>query len=137
MCGFASWTNFGEESREGLNGWGPIVRRADDNEQKSEMVGPGIDNSKRRRVEEEMMMARIAIGRMRATSRHRGSVRLLAFAAGLLFLTSIPVGAQDFKTMFAESEVRRSPGPTTTEAEVMAFADTWIEFYRRRKARAA
>jgi len=28
-------------------------------------------------------------------------------------------------------------GPTTTEAEVMAFADTWTEHYRRRKARAA
>jgi hypothetical protein len=28
-------------------------------------------------------------------------------------------------------------GPTTTEAEVMAFADTWIEHYHRRRARAA
>ena len=33
--------------------------------------------------------------------------------------------------------IRVSIGPASSEAEVMAFADTWIEFYRRRKARAA
>ena len=37
----------------------------------------------------------------------------------------------------ASSAIRVSIGPTTTEAEVMAFADTWIEHYRRRRARAA
>jgi cysteine desulfurase len=37
----------------------------------------------------------------------------------------------------AASAIRVSLGPTTTQAEVMAFADTWIEFYRRRNARAA
>ena len=37
----------------------------------------------------------------------------------------------------AASAIRVSMGPTTTEAEVMGFADAWIEHYRRRKARAA
>jgi cysteine desulfurase len=37
----------------------------------------------------------------------------------------------------AGSAIRVSMGPTTTEAEVMGFADTWIELYRRRKQRAA
>jgi cysteine desulfurase len=37
----------------------------------------------------------------------------------------------------ASSAIRVSIGPTTTEAEVMAFADTWIEHYCRRKSRAA
>jgi cysteine desulfurase len=37
----------------------------------------------------------------------------------------------------ARSAIRVSMGPTTTEAEVRAFADTWIERYRRRRARAA
>ncbi|HUS54140.1 MAG TPA: cysteine desulfurase family protein [Thermohalobaculum sp.] len=37
----------------------------------------------------------------------------------------------------ASSAIRVSMGPTTTEAEVMGFADTWIEHYRRRKLRAA
>jgi cysteine desulfurase len=37
----------------------------------------------------------------------------------------------------AGSAIRVSMGPTTTEAEVMAFADTWIEHYHRRRARAA
>ena len=37
----------------------------------------------------------------------------------------------------ASSAIRVSMGPTTTEAEVMAFADTWIGQYRRRRARAA
>ncbi len=37
----------------------------------------------------------------------------------------------------AASAIRVSLGPTTTEAEVRAFADRWIDLYRRRKARAA
>lgn len=37
----------------------------------------------------------------------------------------------------AASAIRVSLGPTTTEAEVRAFADTWIEHYRRRRAQAA
>jgi cysteine desulfurase len=45
--------------------------------------------------------------------------------------------AMGFDEETAASAIRVSLGPTTTEAEVMAFADTWIEFYRRRKVRAA
>ena len=45
--------------------------------------------------------------------------------------------AMGFDEETAASAIRVSLGPTTTQAEVMAFADTWIEFYRRRKARAA
>ncbi len=37
----------------------------------------------------------------------------------------------------ARSAIRVSMGPTTTEAEVMAFADTWIEHYTRRAKTAA
>lgn len=37
----------------------------------------------------------------------------------------------------AASAIRVSLGPATTEAEVRAFAATWIEHYRRRAARAA
>ncbi len=37
----------------------------------------------------------------------------------------------------ARSAIRVSMGPTTTEAEVMAFADTWIEHYARRAKNAA
>ena len=45
--------------------------------------------------------------------------------------------AMGFDEETAASAIRVSIGPATSEAEVMAFADTWIEFYRRRKARAA
>ena len=45
--------------------------------------------------------------------------------------------AMGFDEITASSAIRVSMGPTTTEAEVAAFADTWIEAYRRRKARAA
>ncbi|MEM7240327.1 MAG: aminotransferase class V-fold PLP-dependent enzyme, partial [Pseudomonadota bacterium] len=45
--------------------------------------------------------------------------------------------AMGFDDVTASSAIRVSMGPTTTEAEVMAFADTWIEHYNRRKARAA
>lgn len=37
----------------------------------------------------------------------------------------------------AASAIRVSLGPTTTEAEVRAFADRWTDLYRRRRARAA
>ena len=37
----------------------------------------------------------------------------------------------------ASSAIRVSIGPTTTEADVMGFADAWIEHYRRRSERAA
>ena len=45
--------------------------------------------------------------------------------------------AMGFDEETAASAIRVSMGPTTNEAEVMAFAGTWIENYRRRKARAA
>jgi cysteine desulfurase len=45
--------------------------------------------------------------------------------------------AMGFDEITAASTIRVSMGPTTTEAEVMGFADTWIEHYRRRKDRAA
>ncbi len=45
--------------------------------------------------------------------------------------------AMGFDEETAASAIRVSMGPTTTEAEVMSFADTWIEHYRRREARAA
>ncbi|MEM7743948.1 MAG: cysteine desulfurase family protein [Pseudomonadota bacterium] len=45
--------------------------------------------------------------------------------------------AMGFDEVTASSAIRVSMGPTTTEAEVMAFAETWIEAYRRRESRAA
>jgi cysteine desulfurase len=45
--------------------------------------------------------------------------------------------AMGFDEITASSAIRISMGPTTTEAEVMAFADAWKAVYRRRKARAA
>ena len=45
--------------------------------------------------------------------------------------------AMGFDEETASSAIRVSMGPTTTEAEVMAFADAWIEACRRRKSRAA
>lgn len=45
--------------------------------------------------------------------------------------------AMGFDKATASSAIRVSMGPTTTEAEVMAFADAWIERYRRRDSRAA
>ena len=45
--------------------------------------------------------------------------------------------AMDFDDETAASAIRVSMGPTTTEAEVTAFADTWIDVFRRRKQRAA
>ena len=45
--------------------------------------------------------------------------------------------AMGFDEVTASSAIRVSIGPTTTEAEVMGFADAWIEHYRRRRERAA
>lgn len=45
--------------------------------------------------------------------------------------------AMGFDEITASSAIRVSMGPTTTEAEVLAFADAWKNAYRRRKARAA
>ena len=45
--------------------------------------------------------------------------------------------AMGFDEITASSAIRVSMGPTTTEAEVMAFADSWIAAYQRMKARAA
>ncbi len=44
--------------------------------------------------------------------------------------------AMGYDETTASSAVRVSMGPTTTEAEVMAFAETWTDFYRRRRAAA-
>lgn len=45
--------------------------------------------------------------------------------------------AMGFDPVTASSAIRVSLGPTTQQAEVMAFADTWLEHYRRFKQRAA
>lgn len=45
--------------------------------------------------------------------------------------------AMGFDAQTASSAIRVSIGPTTTQAEVTAFADTWIDHYRRFKRRAA
>jgi len=45
--------------------------------------------------------------------------------------------AMGFDEETAASAIRVSMGPATAQAEVTAFADRWIEHYRRRKARAA
>lgn len=45
--------------------------------------------------------------------------------------------AMGFDEVTAASAVRVSMGPTTAQAEVMAFADAWIDRYRRRNSRAA
>lgn len=45
--------------------------------------------------------------------------------------------AMGFDSETASSAIRISMGPTTTQAEVAAFAQTWIDHYRRFKRRAA
>ena len=45
--------------------------------------------------------------------------------------------AMGFDDEVAGSAIRVSIGPTTTEAEVAAFAECWAELYRRRRRRAA
>lgn len=45
--------------------------------------------------------------------------------------------AMGFDDTSASSAIRVSFGPTTTEEEIMGFADTWLAHYRKFKARAA
>ncbi len=45
--------------------------------------------------------------------------------------------AMGYDDITAASAIRVSIGPTTTKAELTAFADTWIEHYRRFKSKAA
>ena len=51
--------------------------------------------------------------------------------------TSRVLKAMGYDDNTASSAIRVSIGPTTSEADLMAFADTWIEHYRRFKAKAA
>ena len=51
--------------------------------------------------------------------------------------TSAVLTAMGVDDLTASSAIRISMGPTTTQAEVTAFADTWIDHYRRFRARAA
>ncbi|MEM7423169.1 MAG: aminotransferase, partial [Pseudomonadota bacterium] len=60
-----------------------------------------------------------------------------ACSSGKVNKASRVLAAMGFDEITASSAIRVSMGPTTTEAEVMAFADAWIDHYRRRKARAA
>ncbi|MEL6198497.1 MAG: aminotransferase class V-fold PLP-dependent enzyme, partial [Pseudomonadota bacterium] len=45
--------------------------------------------------------------------------------------------AMGYDALSASSAIRVSLGPTTTEAEIRAFAGTWTELYRKRRNRAA
>ncbi len=45
--------------------------------------------------------------------------------------------AMGYDTETASSAIRVSMGPTTTETEVLAFADAWTQAHRKRRARAA
>ncbi len=47
------------------------------------------------------------------------------------------VRAMGYDAETAASAIRVSMGPTTTEAEVLAFADAWATAYKKRRARAA
>ena len=60
-----------------------------------------------------------------------------ACSSGKVNKASRVLKAMGFDEITASSAIRVSMGQTTTEAEVMAFADTWIDHHRRRKARAA
>ncbi len=60
-----------------------------------------------------------------------------ACSSGKVNKASRVLMAMGFDEITASSAIRVSMGPTTTEAEVMAFADAWKDAYRRRKARAA
>jgi cysteine desulfurase len=60
-----------------------------------------------------------------------------ACSSGKVSKASRVLLAMGFDEVTASSAIRVSMGPTTTEAEVMAFADTWTDHYRRRKDRAA
>ena len=60
-----------------------------------------------------------------------------ACSSGKVSKASRVLLAMGFDEITASSAIRVSMGPTTTEAEVIAFADAWKDAYRRRKARAA
>jgi cysteine desulfurase len=60
-----------------------------------------------------------------------------ACSSGKVNKASRVLMAMGYDEEMASSAIRVSLGLTTTEAEVMAFAEAWIEHYRRRKARAA
>jgi len=60
-----------------------------------------------------------------------------ACSSGKVAKASRVLMAMGFDEVTAASAIRVSMGPTTSEAEVMAFADTWIDHYRKRIARAA
>ena len=60
-----------------------------------------------------------------------------ACSSGKVERTSRALRAMGFDAAAASSALRVSLGPTTTEAEVLAFADAWIDCYRRRNSRAA
>jgi cysteine desulfurase len=60
-----------------------------------------------------------------------------ACSSGKVNKASRVLRAMGYDEEMASSAIRVSLGPTTREAEVMAFAETWIERYRRRRARAA
>lgn len=60
-----------------------------------------------------------------------------ACSSGKVNKASRVLMAMGFDETTASSAIRVSIGPTTTEAEVMAFAETWIEHYNRRASRAA
>lgn len=60
-----------------------------------------------------------------------------ACSSGKVERASRVLRAMGFDERTAASALRVSLGPTTTEAEVEAFADAWIDCYRRRNSRAA
>jgi len=60
-----------------------------------------------------------------------------ACSSGKVKKASRVLMAMGFDEITASSAIRVSMGPTTTEAEVMAFAEAWVTAYRRRKSRAA
>lgn len=60
-----------------------------------------------------------------------------ACSSGKVAKSSRTLLAMGFDEITASSAIRVSIGPTTTEAEVMSFADAWTAAYRRRLAKAA
>ena len=60
-----------------------------------------------------------------------------ACSSGKVARASRVLLAMGFDEVTASSAIRVSLGPTTTEAEIMAFVDAWVDFYRRRNSRAA
>lgn len=60
-----------------------------------------------------------------------------ACASGKVTRASRVLLAMGFDEVTASSAIRISMGPTTTEVEVLAFAEAWIDRYRRRNSRAA